>query len=83
MEDVLYWKELCRFFKTSAFPACLTTDNSRLRFRKGSQQFFLQDDRLWLAPKLKSDRLPRLVIELPEKCKYLMAQAHNECGHRG
>ncbi|KAJ3780853.1 hypothetical protein GGU10DRAFT_238712, partial [Lentinula aff. detonsa] len=52
-------------------------------FKKRSQRFFLQNDRLWLAPKVKQDRLPQLVIEDPNKRMDLLAAAHNEVGHRG
>ncbi|KAJ3780172.1 hypothetical protein GGU10DRAFT_249993, partial [Lentinula aff. detonsa] len=82
-EDLSYWKELRVFLGTGEYPSRLNNDKARLRFRKRARRFFLQDGRIWLAPKLNSDRLPRLVIELMEKRKYLIARAHNEVGHRG
>lgn len=83
LDDVSYWLDLRKYFETGKYPERLNTEKQILRFRKRSQRFFLQDSRLWLGPKKKSDRLPRLVIEDLEKRKSLMAQAHNECGHRG
>lgn len=82
-DDQSYWAELRTFFKSGQFPARLVTEKDMLRFRKRSQRFFLQDERLWLAPKKNSGRLPRLVIENLKKRMDLMAAAHNECGHRG
>lgn len=82
-DGVSYWKELRIFLKTGQYPGHLVTEKDMLRFRKRSQRFFLQEDHLWLAPKTKPDRLPRLVIIDPEKRQYLIARAHNECGHRG
>lgn len=82
-DDLDYWKELCIFFETGEYPCHLVTEREMLRFHKRSRQFFLQDNRLWLAPKISSDKLPRLVIESAPKHMDLMATAHNECGHRG
>lgn len=77
------WIELETFLKTGQYPLSIVTEKAMLRYRKRSQRFFLQEDRLWLAPKIKSGRLPRLVITDLAKRQYLIARAHNECGHRG
>ncbi|KAJ3740282.1 hypothetical protein DFH05DRAFT_1370746, partial [Lentinula detonsa] len=82
-DDDSYWKELRDFFESGEFPSRLGTDKARLRFRKRSQRFFLQHNRLWLAPKKSTDRLPRKVIEDRSKRPELIASAHNKCGHRG
>ncbi|KAK0216823.1 hypothetical protein IW262DRAFT_1257314, partial [Armillaria fumosa] len=82
-EDLEFWTELRIFFETGNYPTRLTTDKDRFRFLKRSRRFFLHNDRLWLAPKLKSGVSPRLTIEVTEKRQELIAQAHNDCGHRG
>ncbi|KAK0207820.1 hypothetical protein IW262DRAFT_1227621, partial [Armillaria fumosa] len=48
-----------------------------------SRHFFLHQGRLWLSPKLNSGIAPRLVIEVSKKRQDLIAQAHNDCSHRG
>ncbi|KAJ3779717.1 hypothetical protein GGU10DRAFT_280381, partial [Lentinula aff. detonsa] len=82
-DDSSFWAELRDFFSNGRYPARLLTDKERLRFKKRSRRFFLQDRRLWLAPRTNSDRLPQLVIEEAGKRQELLATAHNEIGHRG
>lgn len=82
-EDSSLWVELREFFTSGKYPPRLSTEKEMIRFRKRSRRFFLQDSRLWLAPKLSSECLPRLVVKDSVKRMDLMAKAHNECGHRG
>ncbi|KAJ6509575.1 hypothetical protein DFH09DRAFT_839545, partial [Mycena vulgaris] len=77
------WNELRDFLKSGTYPLRLTTDREKLSFLKRARRYLLHQDRLWLAPRKNSNVLPALVIEEVPKRGSLMAQAHNECGHRG
>jgi hypothetical protein len=77
------WEELRKFLSTGNYPARLLSDRDKLQFSKRARRYLLHQDRLWLAPRKGTDRLPRLIIEDLSKRGTLMAEAHNECGHRG
>ncbi|KAJ7125854.1 hypothetical protein C8R46DRAFT_830460, partial [Mycena filopes] len=77
------WQELREFLRSGAYPQRLESDREKLSFLKHARRFLLHQERLWLARRKKSNQLPALVIEDLARRGSLMAQAHNECGHRG
>jgi hypothetical protein len=83
METPEMWQELRQFLATGIYPSRLVSDKDKLLFAKRARRYLLCRGRLWLAPKKTKDHLPRLVIEDLNKRGTLMAEAHNECGHRG
>ncbi|KAJ7238047.1 hypothetical protein B0H12DRAFT_1026005, partial [Mycena haematopus] len=77
------WLEIREFLLFGNYPARCTTDREKLSYLKRSRRYLYHQERLWLAPKKGSVFLPRLIIEDLEKRGSLMAQAHNDCGHKG
>ena len=82
-ESLEMWEEIKTYLQTGKFPIRCQTDKARLGFQKRSRRFLLEHGRLWLAPKKSADSLPRLVIMDKSRRGELMAEAHNECGHKG
>lgn len=54
--------------------------SSRRGFIRRADGFFVHHGRLW---KKMAGRLPRLVVEEQAQRVRIIAQAHNDCGHRG
>uniref|UniRef100_A0A0W0G151 Putative polyprotein n=1 Tax=Moniliophthora roreri TaxID=221103 RepID=A0A0W0G151_MONRR len=77
-----FWDDLHAYFHQHLYPSWCRTNQDCLRWEKKSQRFFLHDNRLWLAPRCKSQALPRLVIEVSGKRTALIAKVHNEVGHK-
>lgn len=75
------WKELKAYLKSLSTPARCRTENERKTFIKNSKRYFLYEERLWLAS--VKGRQPRLVVEDSRRRQELIAEAHNDAGHRG
>ena len=80
-DDPQFWNDLKQYLATDEMPKNVKKSKEALRrFIRRSKRFTLYDDRLWLAEK---GRPPRLVIIDKEKRRALIAEAHNDTGHRG
>ena len=81
-EDSLeMWTEITAYLKTDALPERCRDPAKRKSFIRKTKGFFLHDDRLW---KIEAQgKLPRLVIVDVDRRSILVAEAHNNVGHRG
>ena len=76
------WQEIITYLKTDVMPSRCEDPAERKTFIRRTKNFFLHDgDRLWkIEPKGK---LPRLVVLDIDRRSALIAEAHNDVGHRG
>jgi len=76
------WQEIITYLKTDTMPDRCQDQLEHKSFIRKTKNFFLHDeDRLW---KIKSNgKVPRLVIINVDHCLALIAEAHNDVGHRG
>jgi len=76
------WKGIITYLKTDAMPDCCQDQTERKSFILKMKNFFLHDrDHLW---KIESKgKVPQLVIIDVDCCSALIAEAHNDVGHRG
>jgi len=76
------WQEIISYLKTDVMPTRCENPIERKSFVRKTKNFFLHDgDRLWkIEPKGK---IPRLVIIDIDRRSVLIAEAHNDVGHRG
>ena len=81
-ESMELWGEILIFHRDGTLPLrCNDNPSSMKSFTKRTKQFILYDGRLWkLSP---AGRVPRLVITDLARRQSLIAEAHNEAGHRG
>ena len=75
------WKEVFRYLRDGLIPLRITSLKERKRFLNRTKSFFVHNERLWKLG--KNGTPPRLVITDLDKRKSIIAQAHNEVGHRG
>ncbi|KAF8634386.1 hypothetical protein AX17_004208 [Amanita inopinata Kibby_2008] len=81
VETPMGWEEITNYLKNGVIPERYV--DSQILYRKfirETKKFALYEDRLWL---LNKNGVPRLVITDTERRKDLVAEAHNEVGHRG
>ena len=76
------WQEIIDYLKTDKMPDRCQDQALRKSFIRKTKNFFLHDgDRLW---KIESNgKIPRLVITDVNRRSALIAEAHNDVGHRG
>ena len=76
------WQEIITYLKSDTMPTRCENVMERKSFIRRTKNFFLHDgDRLWkIKPKGK---IPRLVIIDVDRRSALIAEAHNDVGHRG
>ena len=76
------WQEIITYLKTDVMPSRCEDSAERKSFIRRTKNFFLHDeDRLW---KIESKgKLPRLVVLDADRRLALIAEAHNDVGHRG
>ena len=76
------WQEIVTYLKTDVMPKRCEDPTERKSFIRRSKNYFLHDrDRLW---KIESKgKIPRLVIIDVDRRSALIAEAHNDVGHRG
>jgi len=76
------WREIITYLKTDVMPSRCEDSMERKTFIRRTKNFFLHDgDRLW---KIESKgKLPRLVVMDVDRHSALIAEAHNNVGHRG
>jgi hypothetical protein len=76
------WTEIVNYLKTDVMPDRCENPDERKSFVRKTKSFFLHDgDRLWKI-ELKG-RIPRLVVVDTDRRSELIAEAHNDVGHRG
>ena len=76
------WEEIIKYLKTDVMPERCQDQVERKSFIRRTKNFFLHDgDRLW---KIETNgKLPRLVVIDTDRRLALIAEAHNDVGHRG
>jgi hypothetical protein len=75
------WKEVFQYLRDGLIPSRINSLKERKCFLSRTKSFVVHNERLW---KLGRDGTPpRLVITDLLKRKSIIAQAHNEVGHRG
>ncbi|OBZ70423.1 Transposon Tf2-9 polyprotein [Grifola frondosa] len=74
------WAEVLGYLKDGSIPPRCASLEQRKKFLSFCSRFMLSGERLWLAQKGK---MPRLVITDKTRRKIILAEAHNQCGHRG
>ena len=73
--------ELLEYLEAGTLPERYAADLSGARaFKRRAQQFVAHDRRLW---KVSRTGIPRLVVLDEDRRKGIVAEAHNDCGHRG
>lgn len=75
------WQEIFEYLTTDKLPSRCRDVALKKSFVRRTQLFFIHDDRIWKHERMGT--LPRLVITDLAKRGDLIAQAHNEVGHRG
>ena len=76
------WTEIITYLKNDTMPTRCSDPVERKAFIRQTKNFFLQDgDRLWKYE--FKGKLPRLVIIDVNRRSTLIAEAHNDVGHRG
>lgn len=75
------WADIKEYLSTLAMPRRCRTEKEQKAFIKMSKRYFLYEKKLWLN--LVKGKLLRLVVESKERQVELVAEAHNEAGHRG
>jgi hypothetical protein len=75
------WAQLLLYLKDGALPTECDDSSLLRKFLKRARNFIVHDERLWKMEKKGGS--PRLVITDLERRKSLIAQVHNEVGHRG
>jgi len=76
------WSEIINYLKMDVMPDRCEDPVERKSFVRKTKNFFLHDrDRLWKI-ELKG-RIPRLVVVDTDRHSELIAEAHNDVGHRG
>ncbi|GLB42560.1 putative transposition, RNA-mediated [Lyophyllum shimeji] len=75
------WAEIYKYLSEDVIPESYDTAEKRRKFVGKTKQFFVHDARLWKHE--KGGRPPRLVVTDIPRRQELIAQAHNEAGHRG
>jgi len=76
------WQEIIKYLKTDMLPECCQDQVERKSFIRRTKNFFLHDGgRLW---KIETNgKIPRLVVIDTDRRLALIAEAHNDAGHRG
>ena len=81
-DSVEMWAEIISYLKDDIMPARCEDPAERKSFIRQTKNFFLHDDgRLWKYG--HKGMLPRLVIVDVDRRSSLIAEAHNNVGHRG
>ena len=75
------WKEIATYLKDGILPKRCDNLKVRKQFLSRTRCFVVHEDRLWKLG--KDGQMPRLLIIDLEKRKEILAQVHNEVGHRG
>ncbi|KAL6302869.1 hypothetical protein BKA93DRAFT_692778, partial [Sparassis latifolia] len=77
----VYFKDIKKYVTDGTLPKSLGTDAARIRaFICKTDRFFVHDDRLW---RHNRNGIPQLIIIDCKHRRQLLAEAHNDCGHRG
>jgi hypothetical protein len=81
LEPPELWREMKAYLKDGMLPSRCENQKERKLFLSRTRNFMVHDDRLWKIG--SGGQCPRLVITDQEKRTLLLAQVHNEVGHRG
>ncbi|EPS97583.1 hypothetical protein FOMPIDRAFT_52352, partial [Fomitopsis schrenkii] len=74
-------EDIKTYIESGNLPARYTDDPTAARaLTRKARRFAVHDDRLW---KTSTKAIPRLVIFDKERRRKIIAEAHNDCGHRG
>ncbi|KAF9799040.1 hypothetical protein IEO21_10630 [Rhodonia placenta] len=80
-DDPSMFEEIERYLQGGELPGrCVNDSRARGSFKRIASAFMHVDGRLWRVSK---GALPRLVVLNKERRREILAEAHNECGHRG
>jgi hypothetical protein len=75
------WSDLLIFLRDGTLPPRCSNTAALKKFTTRARQFIHHDNRLWKIG--KTGQVPRLVITDLARRQKLIAEAHNEAGHRG
>lgn len=75
------WNEILTFLRNGTLPHHCDNPRNLKTFTKHAKQFIFHDNRLWKMS--SAGRIPCLVITDLAHQQNLIAEAHNEAGHRG
>jgi len=76
------WQEIIRYLKTDMMPEHCQDQVEHKSFIQKTKNFFLHNrDRLWKIE--MNGKIPRLVVIEVDHRSGLIAEAHNDIGHRG
>jgi hypothetical protein len=80
-ESEIAWEDLLIYLRDNVLPVDCTDAVKLKSFIKRAHQFIYHDNRLWKTS--GKGKIPRLVVTDLARRQSLIAEAHNEAGHRG
>jgi hypothetical protein len=80
-ESPVLWEELLLYLHDNVLPPRCANNTETKKFLKQAQQFIHHDNRLWKLG--EKGKVPRLMVTDIARRQSLIAEAHNEVGHRG